>query len=119
MTSGEIPLPRAWICSRSVTDRADRCLDFKSGVFGAGLREESDSRREMGLGRGEVVGAGAGQTLNEDALGAVRELHRAHDGADATDLIEVVLTRIAHLGVALCEQEDRPVGGERLVHRHG
>ena len=71
----------------------------------------------MRLGVGEVVGAGAGESLDEDALAAVRELHRSHDGADAPEMEKVVLTRFVDLRISLGEEEHRAIGAEGLVHR--
>ena len=80
----------------------DRGFDFQTVVLDeGGFLEQADPRREMGFGVGEVVGVGAGETLNEDALAAVREFHRPHDGADAPDRVEIILRGFADLRIPL------------------
>ncbi len=96
----------------------DRGFSLQTAVLHeGGFLEQADPRREMGLGRGEVVGVGAGETLYENPLAAVREFHRPHDGADAPDRVEIILTRFADLRIPLREQKDRPIAAEGLVHR--
>src|SRR5262249_15131912 len=80
------------------------------------LLELGDLRLEERVLGEEGVDAGAGQALDEEADAPVGELQHPHDGRDGADREELLGPGRLVLRVALGDEHDDPLLGQRRVH---